>query len=293
MRYVRASEQDESKIRQFLGRFPSRHWSQNVSQYVKASLGGVFLAVDDDAQVAGCIVLTGEKSREMYIVGMELGDVADASDLAKGLAQAALDEAAQAGAHVLRALIDQENDRVLEVLKGPLQFGDPTAWEVGTLVELPMPKDKASGGEAGPAWAVDRERLFAYLAQTSDALWAANDPWLPRSLTEADLAQGFEIGGEAIVPQDITQPVKALALYRIKNRERLNLGYLKADDDASRAALLSYLVMEAHAWGVTELRYGLHADDAEGLTAWYGRPVQSHWRGWLLERLLHPAPIPS
>ena len=45
--------------------------------------------------------------------------------------------------------------------------------------------------------------------------------------------------------------------------------------------------------GVTELRYGLASDQARALLEWYGKAAESGWRGWLLEKALHPAAVPS
>ena len=290
MRYIRASDQDETRIRQFLGQFPTSHWSQNLAQYINVTLGGVFLSLDEDSKILGCAALAGEKTREMYIAGIRVAD--ENQDLAQEFADYLVQEALQSGAQLIRALVGDEDEMPSRLFKEYLQFQRQTAWEIGTLTELSAPQDHAAA-DAGPAWAVDRERLFTYLANHPHQLWAANDVWLPRLLTEEDLALGFELGGAAVVPQDAEQPIAALALYRIKNRERLNLGYISAENEDSLHTLLAYLLVETHAWGATELRYGLPQEQAQALVAWYQKPVESRWRGWLLERVLSPATVPS
>ncbi len=292
LHYVRASGQDEAKIRQFLGQFPMSHWSQNLSQYLNASLGGMFLALDDDSTVLGCAALVGERSREMYILGMRMAQGEQSSEASQGLAGVLIEDATQTGAQVVRALIEETDDIPLRVLQEELQFNPQTEWEVGTLSELPVALNRGVG-EAGPAWAVDRERLFDFLAKHPGQVWASGDPWFPRTLTEEDLAHGFEVGGAALSPQDLGQPIAALALYSIKNRERLNLGYLQSAKTVDLEALLTYLMVDAHAWGVTELRYGLASDQAQALVEWYGKAAESGWRGWLLEKALHPVVVPS
>lgn len=291
LHYVRAAEQDEAKIRQFLGQFPVSPWSQNLSSYLIAPLGGVFLATDDDSTILGCTILAAEHSRERYLLGTRIADPTTNPDIAHGLCQHVLEFAGQTGARTMKALIEDGDEDGARVLRDAFEFTQATSWAVGALGDLPLPQ--AMNPEAGPAWAVDRERLFAFLADHAKQLWAPGDPWLPRIVTEEDLAKGFEVGGVVVAPQDTERPISALALYRIKNRERLTLGYLNASDPASVDALLSYLLVEAHAWGVTELRYGLSSDQAKTLLAWFDRPGEPEWSGWLLEKVLHPAAVPS
>ena len=292
LEYVRASEQDEARIRQFLGQFASDYLMQVFPQYINTQSGGFYLALDENSKVVGTAALTLVRPHEAYFVGMRIVPESEMEGVARGLTDFQMAEALKLGARVVRVLVEESNQTSLHVLQDELHFGVAVPWEVGDLRDLPAAK-AAGQYVAGPAWAVDRARLFEFFGKRSNPLWAGDDLWHPRSLQEEDLAKGFEVGGAAVAPQDVEKPVTGLLLYQVKNRECLNISYLESDDPASTSALLDYLLVEAQAWGATEIRYGLSQEKAKLLAEEYGRKAEDVWRGWLLERVLQPSPIHS
>ncbi len=290
LRYVRASEQDEAKMRQFLGQFPSDYTRLDYSRYLKAPIGGVYLALTDESEVVGVAVAVSGGPQEIYLTGIRIAAGTDGQEICKGLTDAQMEDAAQRGVAVVRALIEEDNEIPLHTLQDGYSCLAKVMWEVGEYAQVAAPPPSPSA-EAGPAWAVDQERIFGFLANHPHQLWAGEDLWFPRPLSDKDLEQGFEVGGAAVWPQDVERPVQGLALYQVKNHERLDIRYLKADSPAVLDALLDYVLVEAHAWGVTQLRYGLNGEEAQAVRDKYGNPSGAVWRAWMLDHIVKASSV--
>ncbi len=291
LRYVRASEQDEARIRQFLGQFPSDYLRLDYSRYLKAPMGGVYLALtDEESEVVGVAAAVSGRPQEICLTGMRIADGADGQEICRGLTDVQMEDAVKGDVPLVRALIDENNELPLHTLQERYNFQSRIIWEVGEYAQVTNLTPTLSG-EAGPAWAVDQERLFGFLANYPRQLWAGEELWLPQTLGDKDLERGFEVGGAAVWPQDVERPVQGLALYQVRNHERLDIRYLKADTPTVQQALLDYLLVEAHAWGVTRLRYGLSADQAQTVRARYGDPSGPVWRGWILDHVVKASPV--
>lgn len=290
MRYVRASEEDEAKIRDFLAQFPPDYLLEAFPRYLTAKPGGLYMALDNDVLVAiAAIVMT--RPHEAYLSGLRVLKEAASTGIHREFAGFQIEEARRAGARVVRAFVDETNTESLAALRDGLSFEQGTEWEVGLLnqidptgAELPL--------DAGPAWAVDQERLRAFWQEHRGALWTLNDPWVPVALTEEDLEHAVPTGGVAVVPQDTDEAIRGLALYQVKNRDTIDVRYLDGDEE-SRLDLLRFLRVEARAWGVTRLRYGMPRAVAEEVVRFFERTPESPWRGWILERSLTRAAVPS
>lgn len=290
MRYVRASEEDEAKIRDFLAQFPSDYLLEAFPRYLTAKPGGLYMALENDTLVATAAIVM-KRPHEAYLSGMRVASGSGADGLHREFAAFQIEEARRLGAHVVRAFVEQTNTESLTALRDDLSFEQGTEWEVGALAQIdPMGTELPL--DAGPAWAVDQERLRSFWQDRRSALWTMDDPWVPVALAEEDFERAVPTGGVAVVPQNTDEPIRALTLYQVKNRDTLDLRYLDGDE-AGRRDLLMFLVVEARVWGVTRLRYGMPRAVAEEVVRFFDRIPESPWRGWILERSLTRAAVPS
>ncbi len=281
LRYVRASMEDEGKVREFLGQFVEDYLSHQVQKYMAQRQGGLYLALDDD-QIMGTAVITLPKRHEAYLGGMRIAPPRQGQGLGEAFAKFQVEEARRLGAHVARALIHQDNQTSLHILEQTLGFQVGEGWMVGTLAGFEAPEEPPLS--AGPAWAVDRDRVLAFYQRFSDDLWAEGDHWAPHSLSMEDLWNRFEASGLALAPQDPSEEIDTVAMYRIGQNETMHLHYFRSVDGKLAEELLRYLWIEARAWGISKLHFGLTQKQAERLVAAAAIKPTDTWSGLILEK---------
>ncbi len=280
LRYVRASVEDQEKVREFLRQFVDDYLAGQIEELVAQRQGGLYLALDEE-QIIGTAVVLLPKRHEAYLGGVRIAPSRQATGLAEEFAQFQVDEAKRLGAGVARALIHQDNQASLHILKDVMGFHVVDGWMVGTLSGFDAPEIPPM--EAGPAWAVDKERIVAFWSQVAEDLWASKNLWAPHSLTMEDIWQRFEASGVAVSPQTLNQEIDTLAMYRLGLDKVLYLNYFRTSGGHLTRELLDYLWVEARAWGVDRLQYGLPRKQAENLLSVTGLIPTDTWSGLVLE----------
>lgn len=273
--------EDEGKVQEFLRQFVEDYLSNQVAKYLAQRYGGLYLALDDD-QIVGTAVITLPKRHEAYLGAMRIAPPRQGQGLGAAFAQFQVEEAKRLGARVARALIHQDNQTSLHILETTLGFHVGDGWMVGTLSGFEAPPQTPLA--AGPAWAVDRDRILAFYQRFSDDLWAEQDHWAPHSLSMEDIWNRFEASGLAVAPQDPTQEIDTLAMYRIGENETMHLYYFRSGEGHGGEDLLGYLWTEARAWGISQLHFGLTQKQAERLIAIVGIKPTDTWVGLVLEK---------
>ncbi|AEJ38947.1 hypothetical protein TPY_0752 [Sulfobacillus acidophilus TPY] len=287
LRYVRAAAEDQARIEQFLGQFVDDYLVHEFPRYLTYKTGGIYLANDDD-QLVGLSVIALPKPHEAYLGGMRIRPDVQGKGVGEEFAAFQVAEAERLGATVIRALVPRGNDASRSIWEG-LGFRVVEEWVVGTFEGFQGPP---YGNEvAGPAWAIDRQRIEAFYEQHPRDLWAMPDPWIPQSLTLDDIWGRLEAGGALVAPQEVGQAVDTLALYAINDRD-LTVHYMRSMGTHLKA-LLEYLWVEARAWGVKTLRFGLPRPQADKLKEAAALPVLNEWRGLILEKQVGLSPQPS
>jgi N-acetylglutamate synthase-like GNAT family acetyltransferase len=276
--FVRATKADQERIREFLSQFIDDYLLELFPRYLGHYVGGLYLALDGD-QLVGTCAISLVRPKEAILSGMRIQPTRQGQGLGEEFGRFQLEEARRLGAEVVRVLVHQDNHASAHLLQDKLGFRVVEEWAVGKITPLPIPDQRPT--EAGPAWAVDRDRIGAFLDQHPGDLWAP-EVWEPRTLTIQDVVLRFEDGGVAVAPQ--RGEVEALALTGLQSREVLTLSYLRALGQAVQG-LLDYLWNEARAWGITQCRFGLAAEAAERLRALVPN-TEITWRGLILERRL-------
>jgi L-amino acid N-acyltransferase YncA len=280
VRYVRATAEDQARIREFLSQFVDDYLSEHIEAYLSSDSGGVYLALDEDNQVLGSAIVDMVKAQEAYVSGMRIRPDLQATALGQEFAEFQVQEAKRLGASVIRALVGSGNEMSQKVLQEKLGFQVVEEWVVGSLQGFEAPP--FADFDAGPAWAVDRDRLAAFFHEHENDLWSDRDHWLPRKLTFDDVWQGVESGSAAVAPQDANQSVDALALFRIHEGD-MHLNYLRSMGQHLKA-LMQYLWVESRAWGVKTLHFGLPRNSADTFIEVAGLPLQREWHGIILEK---------
>lgn len=287
MRYARASLEDQSKLGEFLQQFPGDYLRDHLSTYVSQQPGGLYIALDGEAIVA-ISVISMPSTKEAYLSGMRVAPDRQGQGVGKAFAEFGVQEARRLGAEVIRAMVEKENAASRHILGEILGFVPLVDWHVGRVEDvqtLPGPTL-----QSGPAWSVDQERIETFWNDHGREMWAGRELWVPRSWDRKDIRDRIEAGVAAVYPQDQEQPVQALALYQIRNQERLDVYYFWGDG-AGGEDLCRYLGEEARAWGVTTLRFGLGDANYQRFVQNLGLPVQNQWQGTVLEYV--PARLPS
>ncbi|MBX5467522.1 MAG: GNAT family N-acetyltransferase [Firmicutes bacterium] len=287
LRYARASSEDQPRILQFLNQFPGDYLVHRLPSYLELQPGGVYLAWDGD-ELVGMAVIHLPRPHEAYLGGMRVAPARQGQGIGTEFTRFQLAEAERLGAWVVRALVQEGNAVSPHILQDKLGFRPSIHWHVGRYPGIQRLAEFTP--EAGPAWAVDWDRLNRFWERRRTDLWAGRDLWMPYSWTAQDIRHHLEFGGVAIAPQDADQEVQALALFQIKNHEHLSLHYFYGERP-HLDRLVGYLGSEARAWGVTELRYGLPEPSSRLLAQYFSEPPQDEWRGALFERELSLAKV--
>lgn len=281
LRYVRASGEDQGKIEEFLSQFVNDYVAARVPRYVVQKTGGLYLALDQE-EIVGTAVITFPRRHEAVISGLRIAPPRQGSTVTEEFSGFQLNEAIRLGAHVVRTLVSKDHQPVKALWTdlGFVSRGDWTIGKVtGTVEGAYAPED------AGPAWALDRERLEAFWHAHSNDIWARVDPWSPETLTLEDIFSRFEQGGVAVAPQRAAEAVDSIALYQMKSREVLAVQYLESGGEHLKS-LLQFLLLEARAWGIAEVEYGLPAKWAGVLAEALHSSPQDQWLGTILEKRL-------
>ncbi|MCL6561439.1 MAG: GNAT family N-acetyltransferase [Firmicutes bacterium] len=287
LRYARASTEDQPRILQFLNQFPGDYLAKRLNSYLELQPGGVYLAWDGE-EIVGMAVIYLPRPHEAYLGGMRIATSRQGQGIGTEFTRFQVAEAERLGAWMVRALVQEGNSASPHILQDKLGFRQSVAWHVG---KYPGIQNLANySPEAGPAWAVDMDRLTRFWERRRDDLWAGKDLWMPYSLTMQDIRQALEYGGVGIVPQTPDQEIEALALFQIKNHEHLSLQYFWGERPYLDL-LVGYLGTEARAWGVTELRFGLPAASSRLLAQYFTQPPEEEWKGALFERELSLARV--
>jgi hypothetical protein len=288
LRYVRASVDDQAKVEQFL-QGVQNDLSEKIGVYLTQAQGGLYLALDGDA-IVGTAVITFPKRHEGYLGSVQMAPPQQDRDLFKEFAAFQLEEAKKAGAHIVRALVNQEDTMWSTVLHEDFGFEDAGQWVVGEFEGYQTPETPPE--QAGPSWSVDKERVREFMRQFPDVLWVNADMYIPQSLTPEDMEKQFESGGIAVGPQDGRLNVASLALYRVRNNDAIDLKYFASQGKYTKE-LLNYLWIEARAWGVQKMRFGLSSETVERIAAVLQLPVHTLWQGTVLRKQLDLAAHPS
>lgn len=283
LRYVRASKQDEPKVKDFLtSHFAQDYLVQEVSRHLETARGGLYLAWEEERIVAVAYLSFPHKG-QAHLGGMRVLPERQEPSLYREFSAYIIQQAQDLDAGVVRCLAAADDSGAQAVLTEQLGFHVVHDWRVGTINEV-MPSEQIPD-DAGPAWAVDRDRIARYWEERSRR-WLAGgpDPWHPVALTVEDLVARFEQGGLAVAPQS-SDPVAALALYHIQQHDTLMVQYWASGSRYGRE-LAEYLRAEAHAWGISKWRYSLPGDAADGLLATLGLAEEREWSGVVLEKPL-------
>ena len=280
MTYVRATAEDQARIQEFLSQFVDDYLSEHMGAYLSLENGGLYLAQDDSNQVMAVAVVDLVKVHEAYVSGMRIRPDMQGTELAQEFAEFQVQEAKRLGASLIRALVGRGNELSQKVLQDKLGFQVVDEWVVGSVEGFNAPL--FADAEVGPAWAVDRERLVAFIDKFPDDLWSDKDHWLPRRLTFNDVWGGVELGSAALAPQDDAESLDALALFRISDGD-MHLNYLRSVGQHLKS-LLQYLWVESRVWGVKTLHFGLPSQAVDKLIEASGLSLSREWRGLVLEK---------
>ena len=279
MRYVRATAEDQARIQEFLSQFVDDYLSSRVSEYLTLQTGGIYLALEDDV-IVGTAVITSPKTHEAYLGGMRIRPDVQGTGFGAEFAEFQVQEAKKLGATVIRALISRGNETSQHILQEKLGFQAVDEWVIGSMEGFDGPE--YAENVAGPAWAVDHDRLLAFCNQYTEDLWSQSGHWVPASLAFDDIWHGVEMGEAALAPQNATDAVDTVALFKIHEGD-LHLHYLRSMGHHLKA-IIQYLWVESRAWGVKTLYFGLPGSSADKLIEASGLSVNNEWRGIVLEK---------
>lgn len=280
MRYVRATAEDQARIQEFLSQFVDDYLSEQVEQHVRSLNGGIYLALDDDDSIVATAVVTLVKTHEAYLGGMRIRPDVQGTDLGREFAEFQVQEANRLGAIVVRALVNRNNESSQQIFTGQLGFEVVDEWVVGSMEGFDGPH--YPDGEAGPAWAVDRDRLESFCRQNEEELWSESGHYMPRTLTFDDVWHAVELGRVGLSPQNTADSIESIALFRIQD-SALHLNYMRTMGHHLKA-LIQYLWVESRAWGVKSMHFGLPRHVAEKLVEVAGLPLSREWHGVVLEK---------
>ncbi len=280
MRYIRATAEDQARIESFLSQFVDDYLLEDLAEHLTRENGGIYLALDDENQMAGIAMISLAKTHEAYIGGMRLRPDVQGTGLGQEFAEFQVDEAKRLGASIIRAVISRGNEASQQILQEKLGFQVVDEWVVGSMEGFDAPH--YPDAQAGPAWAVDHDRLAAFMKQHEEDLWSEHGHWMPSTLTFDDVWHGVEVGGAAVSPQDMAEPLDTLALFKIHDGD-LHLQYLRSMGSHLKA-LVQYLWVESRAWGVKTLNFGLPRQAADKLVEASGVPLSREWHGVVLEK---------
>ncbi len=279
MRYIRATAEDQARIQEFLSQFVDDYLSKNIGAYVSRDTGGLYLAVDEQEQIAALAVIDLIRPKEAHLGGLRVRPDLQNGPAASEFMEFQVQESKRLGAAVIRALVGRGNELSQQALQEKLGFHVVDEWVVGSIQGFEAPEYPDGG--AGPAWAVDRDRLRAFFKEHSEDLWSDRTQWLPRSLTFDDVWHGVELGAAAIAPQDVAEAVDTFALFEIHDGD-MHVKYLRSMGHHLKS-LMQYLWVECRAWGVNTLRFGLPRQAADKLAEAAGVPLSREWNGVVLE----------
>ncbi len=292
LRYVRASAEDQAKVEEFLRRIQDDRLIKELDKLLSLTQGGLYLAIDDNGAVVGTAVLTLPKGHEAYLGQVRLASPNLDRETLKEFAAFQLEEAQKLGAHVVRAMAGDDDELWASILQEESQFEPVEKWIVGTFEGYQAPDVPPL--EAGPAWAVDKERIRKFMETVTNAFWAEKDLHIPTSLDDQSLENQFEVGGIAVAPQDGRLPVDSLVLYRIRNTESLDIRYFRSEGHYIHQ-LLDYLWLEARAWGIKRIQVGLCEKTALQIQDALQVSMQLEWTGRIfvhyINRELHTASL--
>lgn len=280
MRYVRATAEDQARIQDFLSQFVDDYLAEHIAAYFSSDSGGVYMALDEENQLLATGIVELARPQEVYVSGMRIRPDLQGGRLGQEFAEFQVQEGKRLGASVIRSLVGRGNEFSQRILQETLGFHVVDEWVVGSFEGFEAPA--FAEGDAGPAWAVDQERLRAFVKQHEDDLWSGKDHWLPRRLTFEDVWQGVEVGAAAVAPQNIGDPVDTLALFRITDGD-MHLNYLRSMGQHLKT-LLQYLRVESRAWGVKTLHFGLPRHAADKFIEAADLPLAREWHGVVLEK---------
>lgn len=280
MTYVRATAEDQARIQEFLSQFVDDYLTEHIATYLSSETGGLYMALDDEKQVLATAVVDLIKPHEAYLSGMRIRPDMLGTGLGQEFAEFQVQEAKGLGATIIRALVGRGNEVSQQILQEKLGFHVVEEWVVGSMQGFDAPQ--FPDPVAGPAWAVDRDRLYAFCHQHADDLWSERSHWLPQKLTFDDVWHGVELGAAAVAAQDAEHDVDTLALYRIHEGD-LHLNYLRSMGKHLKA-LIQYLWVESRAWGVKTLHFGLPRHAADKFIEVAGLPLSREWHGIVLEK---------
>ncbi len=284
--FVRATREDSARIRAFLEGASSvadisDELVDGFAEHLDGrSIGGLYLATEDGTILATCVI-TVVQAHEAYLSGIRVLPERQDQDVTEEFGRFQLEEAGRLGADVVRVLVHVDNAAAHQLLQDKLGFEVVDQWAVGEINPIPAPDGTTH--DAGPAWAVDRERLTAFLrAQGGVGLWSGGRETEVKSLALSELLKRVEAGGVALSPNE--GAIEALALTRVQTREVLHIEYLK-DLGHRLSTLLDHLWSEARAWGASRCRFGVSLGMAERLRSIVPN-TEITWRGSVLERRL-------
>ncbi|NMP21044.1 GNAT family N-acetyltransferase [Sulfobacillus harzensis] len=280
MRYVRATAEDQARIESFLSQFVDDYARDQIESYLASETGGLYLALDDDNQLAATGVVALGKPHEAFLGAVRLRPDMQDTSLAEEMAEFQVQEARRLGAQVVRALISRGNEASQHLFQTKLGFHVVDEWVAGSLEGFSAPEypDEV----AGPAWAVDRDRLLAFMNQHGEDLWSRDGAWQPASISFDDVWHSVELGSTALAPQTSGEALDTLAIFHIQD-DRMHLQYLRSMGKHLKA-LLQYLWVESRAWGVKTLEFGLPRHAADKLVEASGLTMNREWHGIVLEK---------
>ncbi|MDA8194636.1 MAG: GNAT family N-acetyltransferase [Thermaerobacter sp.] len=286
VRYALAKAEDQSKVEQFLSQFVNDYLVSQISDYIAQRTGGLYLAYQSD-ELIGTAVVSLPKAHEACLGGMRVTPSFQGTGLEREIAQFQIEEARRLGAQIIRAVRGADNQAEQELWEGQLGFQPVVEWVVGRIEGA----SKAEGptfapATAGPAWAVDRDRLLTFWGRHQDDVWAGQNLWAPHGFSGEDVLTQLERGSVGMAPQADGIEVDSMAIFRVANKA-LRLHYLRSAG-AYLKDLIAYLGVEARAWGVTAIRFGLTRDAADQLLAVATGEITEEWRGVVLEAVANP-----
>lgn len=284
MNYARATIDDKEKIAQFLSQFVNETVFKNLDHYLTRRVGGLFLAIDDHQDLIGIASLTSSNNMDVVISGLRISPPHQNASVVGEFGEFLLNESRMLGARKVRFLVSRDNQVMQNVWSQSLGFVVQKGWVMGAIEEFDAQEYVPE--MAGPAWSVDRDRVEKLWEELEPPqLWSHHDLLSPQALTMDDVWQRFEDGGAALAPQHTSDDVDTIVLYSVQHNEAIDIQYIHPGAKFLHS-VLEFLWIEARAWGLQKLRFGVEQTTFEQLAKAVGDKIKPEWSGVIMEKRL-------
>lgn len=286
VRYERVKAENKAKVEAFLSQFGNDALTSRVENYLLQKTGGIYATYDDSAIVATAAVVF-PKPHEAVLIDLMVSNSVS-SELVEPFVTFQIEEATRLGAQKVRVLLEHDTEPMAG-LGDKIGFHSLGHWVLGKIEGVAT--EAASTfppATAGPAWAVDRDRILQFWSEHESDLWAMSNLMAPHQLTTDDLWTQLERGSIGLAPQNGEDKVDTLAIFRVADHA-LYLHYFRSDGKFLKD-FTEYLSVECRAWGVTEIRFGLSPEAVAQLKGAMSGKLEetSRWTVWEVVPSLNP-----